>query len=48
MSNQIDIKELHWLLTVTQNIDVGIVVLDRDYRVGLEYVHGKPLRRGAV
>ncbi|MCD5979530.1 GGDEF domain-containing protein [Pseudomonas quasicaspiana] len=33
MSNQIDIKELHWLLTVTQNIDVGIVVLDRDYRV---------------
>ena len=33
MSNQIDIKELHWLLAVTQNIDVGIVVLDREYRV---------------
>lgn len=33
MNNQIDIKELHWLLTVTQNIDVGVVVLDRDYRV---------------
>ena len=31
--SQIDIKELHWLLTVTQNIDVGVVVLDRDYRV---------------
>ena len=33
MSKSIDLKELHWLLTVTQNIDVGIVVLDRDYRV---------------
>lgn len=31
--SHIDINELHWLLAVTQNIDVGIVVLDRDYRV---------------
>lgn len=33
MNERIDINELHWLLTVTQNIDVGIVVLDRDFRV---------------
>lgn len=33
MTDRIDINELHWLLTVTQNIDVGVVVLDRDYRV---------------
>ncbi|GAB7527997.1 sensor domain-containing diguanylate cyclase [Pseudomonas sp. 3A(2025)] len=33
MNEQIDIKELHWLLAVTQNIDVGIVVLDRDFTV---------------
>ncbi|WNW14384.1 PAS domain-containing protein (plasmid) [Pseudomonas sp. DTU_2021_1001937_2_SI_NGA_ILE_001] len=33
MSNPIDIKELHWLLAVTQNIDVGIVVMDRDLQV---------------
>jgi diguanylate cyclase (GGDEF)-like protein len=33
--NNIDLKELHWMLTITQNIDVGLVVLDRDYRVQL-------------
>lgn len=33
MNHSIDIKELHWLLAVTQNIDVGIVVLDREYQV---------------
>lgn len=33
MSNAIEINELHWLLAVTQNIDVGIVVLDLNYRV---------------
>lgn len=33
MNEQIDIKELHWLLAVTQNIDVGIVVLDRNFAV---------------
>lgn len=33
MNEQIDIKELHWLLAVTQNIDVGIVVLDRNFHV---------------
>jgi diguanylate cyclase (GGDEF)-like protein len=33
--DNIDIKELHWMLTITQNIDVGLVVLDRDYRVQL-------------
>jgi len=35
MNNNIDLKELHWMLTITQNIDVGLVVLDRDYRVQL-------------
>src|SRR5471030_652749 len=33
MNDRIDIKELHWLLTIMQGIDVGVVVLDRDYRV---------------
>jgi diguanylate cyclase (GGDEF)-like protein len=33
MNDQIDVKELHWLLTIAQSIDVGVVVLDRDYHV---------------
>lgn len=33
MNDRIDIKELHWLLAIVQSIDVGVVVLDRDYRV---------------
>lgn len=33
MSAQIEINELHWLLAITQSIDVGVVVLDREYRV---------------
>ena len=33
MPNPFDISELHWLLDIVQSIDVGVVVLDRDYRV---------------
>lgn len=33
MSGQLDIREFHWLLDVVQSIDVGIVVLDRQFRV---------------
>lgn len=33
MSDPIDLNEFHWLLAVVQNIDVGVVVLDRDYCV---------------
>ncbi|UAW98811.1 diguanylate cyclase [Halopseudomonas nanhaiensis] len=33
MAAQFDINELHWLLDIVQSIDVGVVVLDRDYRV---------------
>src|SRR5690606_26780648 len=33
MSNLLDISELHWLLDIVQRIDVGVVVLDRDYRI---------------
>jgi len=33
MNERIDMKELHWLLTIAQGIDVGVVVFDRDYRV---------------
>ncbi|MAT64390.1 MAG: diguanylate cyclase [Gammaproteobacteria bacterium] len=33
MENTIDIKEIHWLMDMLQTIDVGLVVLDRDYRV---------------
>lgn len=47
MSNLFDISELHWLLDVVQSIDVGVVVLDRDYRVQvwnsfMENHSGKP------
>jgi diguanylate cyclase (GGDEF)-like protein len=33
MSQSINLSELHWLLAIVQSIDVGVVVLDRDYRV---------------
>ena len=33
MSDSINQSELHWLLAIVQSIDVGVVVLDRDYRV---------------
>jgi len=33
MADSIELSELHWLLAIVQNIDVGVVVLDRDYRV---------------
>ena len=33
MPAQIDIKEVHWLLDIVQCIDVGVVVLDRQYHV---------------
>ena len=33
MPAQIDIKEVHRLLDIAQCIDVGVVVLDRQYRV---------------
>lgn len=32
-TEQLDIQDLHWLLDMLQTIDVGLVVLDRDYRV---------------
>ena len=33
MPAQFDINELHWLLDIVQSIDVGVVVMDRDYRI---------------
>ncbi|MNZ21178.1 PAS fold protein [compost metagenome] len=33
MPAQIDFKELHWLLDIVQCLDVGVIVLDRQYRV---------------
>ena len=33
MSDPNDLSELHWLLAIVQNIDVGVGVLDRNYRV---------------
>lgn len=33
MSEPFDLNEFHWLLAVVQSIDVGVVVLDREYRV---------------
>ncbi|MDM8349601.1 sensor domain-containing diguanylate cyclase [Pseudomonas sp. sp1636] len=33
MNENLEFNEFHWLLAVVQSIDVGVVVLDRDYRV---------------
>lgn len=33
MSEPNDLSELHWLLAIIQSIDVGVVVLDREYRI---------------
>ena len=33
MNDPIDLNEFHWLLAIVQNIDVGVVVLDREYCV---------------
>lgn len=33
MSERIDLNEFHWLLEIIQGIDVGVVVLDAQYRV---------------
>lgn len=32
-SNNLEPAQFHWMLEMLQNIDVGLVVLDRDYRV---------------
>ena len=28
-----ELNELHWMLDILQSIDVGVVVLDREYRI---------------
>lgn len=33
MAESIDLNEFHWLLSIVQSIDVGVVVLDRQFRV---------------
>ncbi len=33
MSESTNLSELHWLLAIVQSIDVGVVVLDREYRI---------------
>lgn len=33
MAANMDLNEFHWLLAIVQSIDVGVVVLDREYRV---------------
>ena len=33
MSALQDLNEFHWLMAIVQSIDVGVVMLDRDYRV---------------
>jgi diguanylate cyclase (GGDEF)-like protein len=35
MSDSINLSELHWLLAIVQSIDVGVVVLDREYRINV-------------
>lgn len=33
MAENMDLNDFHWLLAIVQSIDVGVVVLDRQYRV---------------
>ena len=33
--SKIDIRELHWLMDMVQSIDVGLVVIDREYRISV-------------
>ncbi|WP_426153697.1 diguanylate cyclase [Pseudomonas sp. DC3000-4b1] len=33
MNRSLDLTELHWLLAITQSIDVGVVVFDRQFNV---------------
>ncbi|MCP5161976.1 MAG: diguanylate cyclase [Hahellaceae bacterium] len=45
--NHVDIKEFHWLMDMLQTIDVGLVVLDRNYHIQvwnsfMENHSGKP------
>ena len=35
MSHPLELDELHWLMDILQTIDVGLVVLDREYNVHL-------------
>ncbi len=35
MDQSIDIKEFHWLMDMLQTIDVGLVVLDRNYNIAV-------------
>ena len=32
-TSRLDLREFHWMMDMFQSIDVGIIVLDRDYRV---------------
>ena len=34
-SNKIDIRELHWMMDMVQSIDVGLIVIDREYRISV-------------
>lgn len=33
--SKIDIRELHWLMDMVQSIDVGLIVIDREYRISV-------------
>lgn len=33
MSNRIELKDIHWLIDMVQNIDVGLIVLELDFKV---------------
>ena len=33
MAESMDLNDFHWLLAIVQSIDVGVVVLDRQYHV---------------
>ncbi|MFT5760732.1 MAG: diguanylate cyclase, partial [Alteromonadaceae bacterium] len=33
MSTSIELKDIHWLVDMVQNIDVGLVVIDLDMNV---------------
>ena len=40
-SDDVDLHEFHWMMDMFQSIDVGIIVVDRDYRVKVWNADGK-------
>ena len=42
MAADLEMNEIHWLMDMFNTVDVGLVVLDRNYNVCVEWLYGKP------